>query len=74
MTDESKKNDYGKKYYEKNKEKWFIYVDCSICGGKYNASTKYNHYKTKKHIIADKDKQLKDLQTKIDIFKENKNI
>lgn len=71
MSDASNKNEYNKNYYEKNKEKWFVYTKCEICGGKYNASTKYNHFKTKKHIIADKDKQLKDLQTKIDNIKEN---
>lgn len=65
------KSDYNKKYYEKNKEKWFEYKKCDVCGGQYNSSTKYNHFKTKKHIIADKDRQLKELNEKINNIREN---
>jgi len=64
MSNSLKKNEYNKSYYEKNKEKWFTNTVCIICGGKYNPSTKYNHFKTKKHIMADKDNKLKELQNK----------
>ena len=44
MTDKSELN-YNKKYYRENKEKWLEYQDCQICGGKYNKSSRYNHFK-----------------------------
>lgn len=82
MTDNQDKNEYGKKYYKNNKEyfkkyyndnkdDWYVSIKCEICDGKYNRSTKSRHIKSKKHIIAEKDNEIKKLQNKINIIKEN---
>ena len=73
MTDSSSNDskNYFKKYYETNKEDWNIKQDCNICGGHYTRNTRYHHFKSKKHILAEKDKKITELQIVIDKIKEN---
>lgn len=64
-TQHSKKNQYDKLYYENHKSEWYEKKECDICGGNYSRASKYNHFKSNKHIIAEKDKQIQQLLTKI---------
>lgn len=43
-----KRQEYNKRFFEKNKE----YIDCEVCGGKYKYYGKANHMKTKVHLVA----------------------
>lgn len=69
--DRSVKNEYQKNYYKNNrdkllehkrrmKEEYYKYIDCDICGKKYQKHHKTIHNKTKFHIIANLTKQLND--------------
>lgn len=55
MTPQERK-EYYKEYYNKNKsellEKLKKKVKCSICDCKYSKSSKSNHLKSKKHLMA----------------------
>ena len=42
--------EYSKKYYEKIKDTLKEYVDCEICGCRYQKWNKGHHIKSKKHI------------------------
>jgi hypothetical protein len=68
---------YQKEYYQKNKNKWSEYKMCDICGSNYCNNTKTNHLKSKKHklaiVLMDKNKQLKDLENKLNNITENDN-
>ena len=46
------KNNYNKKYYLENKEKWTDKSVCEDCGNAYNLNNKYYHFKSKKHANA----------------------
>ena len=65
----SKKEQYNKSYYSQHKEEWYEKIECDICKGLYCRASKYNHFKSKKHIYAEKDKQLQDLTQKINDIK-----
>lgn len=43
------KSAYNKEYYKNNRDQWYEYQDCEVCGSRYNKSSKYNHFKSKKH-------------------------
>jgi hypothetical protein len=43
---------YSKKYYEKNKASLKEYVDCSVCGHRYQKWNKSHHTTSKKHSEA----------------------
>lgn len=60
----NKKDAYNKIYYEKNKNEWYKKIICNVCGGTYCRASKSNHFKSKKHIYADKDKQINELSEK----------
>lgn len=55
---------YGKEYYEKNKDKILAYgtekVTCDICGKKYQRRSKISHENTVYHQHASEKKSLKD--------------
>jgi hypothetical protein len=68
-TNEKKK--YLKEYYKKHKADWYIQQQCEICGSKYNRSTRSRHFKSKKHIIAAQNLQIKNLQEKIETIEKN---
>jgi len=44
------RNEYYKKYYEKNKNKRTKKFICDMCGGSYSLHNKATHEKTKKHM------------------------
>lgn len=50
-------NEYSKKhhkeYLERNAEKYFVEIECSICKGHYKKINEKKHLKTKKHILAE---------------------
>lgn len=64
-------NEYNKKYYQKNKDKWNKKITCDTCGGIYSRNTKYNHFHSNKHLLCEKDKKIKEMETKLNIIKEN---
>lgn len=66
----SEKQEYFKKYYKENKDAWMEYHQCEICGGKYCRANRYNHLKTKKHMLAEQKKQINDLHRTINNIKE----
>lgn len=72
----TKLNEYRKQYYEKNKEKiiqkrnenkdkYYKYVECEICKRNYQKNHKTIHNKTKNHLIASLQKQLKEKEIPI---------
>lgn len=65
------KQEYLKKYYKDHKAEWYVQQECDICGAKYSRSTKSRHFKSKKHIIAQQNLQIKNLQEKIDNIEKN---
>ena len=58
----SNRTEYHKKYYETNKNKWNEKHLCEVCGAMYSYNSKYRHFKTKKHILCEKDIQIQKLQ------------
>ena len=55
---------YSKKYYEKTKASLKEYVECDICGCRYQKWNKGHHIDSKKHIKAQealRDKELKEM-------------
>lgn len=58
------------KYYETHKDIWNKKKICEICGAQYSHSTKYRHFKSKKHMLAEKEKRINDLEQQISILKE----
>ena len=55
---------YSKKYYEKNKNTMKEYIECDICGCRYQKWNKGHHVDSKKHIKAQevlRDKELQDM-------------
>lgn len=69
LSDEKHKQ-YCKEYYLKNKEEWTKKKICEVCGGSYARNTKTQHFKSRLHIIAEKEKKINDLENKIDAIKE----
>ena len=65
MSTSDSKKEYLKQYYKDHRAEWYVSQQCDVCGGKYNRSTRSRHIKSKKHVIADKDLQIKNLQNKI---------
>lgn len=65
----SKKEQYNRSYYLKHKNDWYEQQTCDVCDGHYCRATKYNHLKSKKHIYAEKDKQIKKLLDQINATK-----
>jgi len=45
---------YGDAYYAKHKDDILKKTECLICGGKYNANSKWTHEQTKKHQFSKK--------------------
>lgn len=45
---------YGDAYYAKHKDEILKKTECLICGGKYNANSKWTHEQTKKHQFVKK--------------------
>lgn len=62
---------YRKEYYQNNKDKWLKEKKCNLCGVTYNASTKWKHYKTKKHKIAEMEYQIEILKKENFILAKN---
>jgi len=60
----SNSREYSKKYYEENKDKWTTYIVCD-CGGKYCNNTRFNHMKSKKHILYLKDAKINMLEKQL---------
>lgn len=73
-----KKEGYNKKYYLQHKDDWYEKTQCDICNGFYCRASKSRHLKSKKHICAEKDKQiqeqLQELTQKINNIKDTLNI
>ncbi|ARF11531.1 hypothetical protein Klosneuvirus_1_388 [Klosneuvirus KNV1] len=74
--DTTSNNSYSKQYYIENKDQWNIKKICEICGGEYSRNTRSRHFKTSKHLLAEKDSKIKeqdkiinDLETKITTIK-----
>jgi hypothetical protein len=59
--------EYKKAYYQKNKERINKKKVCEICGSLYNTSTKWRHFKSKKHRLIEMEKKIKELENKITI-------
>lgn len=53
-------NSYSKKYYIKNKDQWKLKKVCDVCGSKYSRNTQSRHFKTSKHLLAEKDLKIKE--------------
>ena len=67
----SERAEYYKTYYKTNKQKWNEKHKCEICGSMYSYNSKYRHFKTKKHLLCEKDNQIKILQDQL--INNNKN-
>ncbi len=59
------KESYRKEYYNKNKDKWYEEKTCEICKCKYTNSTKYRHFKSKKHELNVLKQSVKELNQNI---------
>ena len=64
-TKKVKMNEYSKKYYQANKEKWKVIKHCDLCDVDYNSSAS-NHLHTKNHKIKELEMQINN--KKIDIL------
>lgn len=62
----------NKLYYELNKDKWKIYVDCK-CGSKYNRNTRTHHLRSHRHKMFEKDERIKELEQQLKSQQENTN-
>lgn len=59
-----------KKYYETHKDLWNKKKICEVCGAKYSHSTKYRHFKSKKHMLIEQQNKIKELEKQISTLKE----
>ena len=57
--------DHSHNYYLKNKDKWFEKKVCELCNSTYSRSTKFNHFKTKKHQINELKHKLEVIENKV---------
>jgi len=65
-------------YYKLHKEKFTARVNCE-CGGHYSRNTRYNHFKSSKHvntlrILNEKNKQLDEMAKKLNTVEEKSKI
>lgn len=61
---------YNKQYYLNNKAVWLDKIQCPVCGLVFEKARKSQHSRSSKHLIAEKDILIRNLQNELSLFKQ----